>query len=129
MKPTAPCLRHERHLLRKDRQARFSCKIDTYTAQPWQASPTARMGLPPSRPSPPTSGTSAASRKSSSRPWVTGRRPSSSSLALSPREINHPRKGRHAAAVPQRRWHMHAPSHPGPAAAVQGRQTATAHRR
>ena len=83
--PTVPCLHHERYLLRTDQQGIPSCKIETYAAQPWQALLTARMGLPPSRPSPPTSGTSTASRKSSSRPWATGRRPSYSSLAQSPR--------------------------------------------
>ena len=91
--PTVPYLHHERYLLRKDRQGRLSCKIDTYTAQPWQASQTARMALPPSRPSPPTSGTSTASRKSSRKPWATGRRPSSSSLAQSPRENQRYSKG------------------------------------
>ena len=35
--------------------------IDTYAPQPWQASPTARMALPPSRLLPPTSGISTAS--------------------------------------------------------------------
>ena len=93
VRPTVPCLHHERYLLRKDRQGIPSCKIETYAAQPWQALPTARMALPPSRPSPPTSGTSTASRKSSRRPWATGRRPSSSSLAQSPRESQRYSKG------------------------------------